>query len=363
LQTRRLGRSNLQVSQIGFGGTWISELSADEAVAVVRRAYELGINYFDTAPLDGDSEEKIGLALQDVRNKCVIATKTASRTKKESLNEVKCSLKRLRTDYIDILQLHGIDDEKTLAKAIGTGGSLQTCKEAQREGFVRFIGITGHKPRVLKMAVKSGEFDTVLVPINVVTRQALEELLPTAKANDVGVVAMKPLSAKTSNLITCLYQPSLSLLSNEPELKALLGESKPEMATNALHYVLSKGVSTVIVGVSNISEVESAAKAGQNFNRLRTEEEERFSFNLGSYCRDCGACMPCPRGVNIAAALRFLSFYSTYGMKNWSRKLYGGLEVKADKCSGCGECEHKCPYKLRIQEMLQKAHRDLQVSV
>jgi uncharacterized protein len=359
LLTRRLGRSGLQVSQVGFGGTWISELSIDEAVAVVRSAYELGINYFDTAPLDGDSEEKIGLALQDVRDKCVIATKTASRTKKESLAEVQSSLKRLRTDYIDVLQLHGIDDEKTLAKAMGTDGSLQTCKEAQREGLVRFIGITGHKPRVLKRAVESGEFDTVLVPINLVTRQALEELVPVAKAHDVGVVAMKPFSAKTSNLVTCLYQPSLSLLSREAELEVLLGKSKDEMAENALRYVLSQDVSTVITGLQSISEVEAAAKAGKNFNRLTAEERERFSFELVDYCRDCGGCMPCPSGVNIPAALRFHSFYATYGLKNWASKLYGGLKVRADKCNSCGECELKCPYKLSIQKMLENAHRDL----
>ncbi len=356
---RRLGRTNLQVSQVGFGGTWISELSSDEAVAVVRLAYELGINYFDTAPLDGDSEEKIGLALQKVREKCVITTKTASRTKKESLTEVQNSLKRLRTDYIDVLQLHGIDDEKTLAKAMGADGSLQTCKEAQREGLVRFIGITGHKPRVLKIAVESGEFDTVLVPINVVTRQALEELLPAAKAHDVGVVAMKPLSAKTSNLITCFYQPSLSLISHEPELEALLGKSKDQMAENALRYVLSQDVSTVIAGLRSVSEVEATAKAGKNFDRLTAVEKERFSFELGDYCRDCGECMPCPRGVNIPAVLRFHSFYSTYGLKNWAGKLYGGLEGKADKCNNCRECEPKCPYKLSIQKMLEKAHRDL----
>jgi predicted aldo/keto reductase-like oxidoreductase len=362
LHTRRLGRSGLQVSQVGFGGTWISELGAEEAVAVVRRAYELGINYFDTAPLDGDSEEKIGLALQDVRDRCVIATKTASRTKKESLTEVQSSLKRLRTDYIDILQLHGIDDEKTLAKAMGTEGSLQTCKEAQIEGLVRFIGITGHKPRVLKKAIESSEFDTVLVPINILTRQALEELLPAAKAHDVGVVAMKPFSAKTSNLITCLYRPSLSLISDEPELKALLGESKLEMATNALRYLLSQDVSTVIAGVKTISEVETAANAGKNFRRLTTMEKDRFSFELGDYCRDCGACMPCSRGVNIPAALRFHSFYMTYGLKNWARKLYGGLEIKVDKCNRCGNCELKCPYKLSIQNMLEKVYRDLQSS-
>ena len=361
MQKRRLGRTNLQVSQVGFGGTWISELSTPEAVKVVRKAFDLGINYFDTAKLDGDSEEKIGAALQDVRDKCVIATKTGSRTKKESLEDFKNSLKRLKTARLDIIQLHGIDDEKTLAKAMGADGSLQTCKEARKQGLVDFIGITGHKPRVLVKAVESGEFDTVLVPLNVVTRQALEELLPAAKAHDVGVVVMKPLSAKTSTLITCLYQPSLSLVSDEPELRALLGQSGDAMVNNALRYVLSQDVATVIPGLKSVSEVETAARAGEQFKGLTAEEQKRFNFNLGaSYCRDCGQCLPCPQNINVAAILRFLALYEVYGLKGWAKKLYNGLEAKADACTKCGECEAKCPYRLNVAKMLEKARRDFQ---
>ena len=359
MDKRRLGRTNLSVSQVGFGGTWIAELGREEAVKVVRHAFDLGINYFDTARWDGDSEEKIGAALQDVRSQCVIATKTGSRTKKESMADFAVSLKNLRTDHIDILQLHGIDDEKTLEKARSPDGSLQTCKEARREGLADFVGITGHKPRVLAKAVVTGEFDTVLVPLNVVTRQALEELLPVAKTHDVGVVAMKPLSAKTSNLITCLYQPSLSLVSAEPELKALLGESADERVNSLLRFVLSQDVAVVIPGLRSIAEVEVAAKAGREFKGLTPQEKTLFSFELGDYCRDCGACMPCPQNINIPAALRFHSFYETCLLKEWARKLYGGLEIKADKCTLCGECEPKCPHKLPIQVLLQKAAQNL----
>jgi predicted aldo/keto reductase-like oxidoreductase len=330
-------------------------------VKVVRRAFDLGINYFDTAKLDGDSEEKIGAALQDVRDKCIIATKTGSRTKKESLEDFKNSLKRLKTDRLDIIQLHGIDDEKTLAKAMGSDGSLQTCKEARKQGLVDFVGITGHKPRVLVKAVLSDEFDMVLVPLNVVTRQALEELLPAAKAHDVGVVAMKPLSAKTSTLITCLHNPSLSLLSDEPELKGLLGKTKYSMVNSALRYVLSQDVATVIPGMKNIREVETASKTGEEYRGLTSKEQETFDFSLGAnHCRDCGQCLRCPQGINIAAILRFHTPYSDYGLKAWAKKLYAGLEVKADICIGCEECDHLCPYKLHVTEKVKKAHLELQ---
>jgi aryl-alcohol dehydrogenase-like predicted oxidoreductase len=133
MQERRLGRTNLQVSIVGFGGTWISEIDKPTAVNVVKRAFELGINYFDTARWDGDSEEKIGIALKDVRDKCIIATKTGSRTKRESLEDFKNSLKLLQTEHVAIIQLHGIGAEKTLEKAMGPNGALQTCKEAQKK--------------------------------------------------------------------------------------------------------------------------------------------------------------------------------------------------------------------------------------
>jgi uncharacterized protein len=360
LDKRRLGRTDLQVSQVGFGGTWIAELTAQDAISVVRCAFDLGINYFDTAKLDGDSEEKIGIALQDVRDKCVIATKTGSRPKRESLDDFQSSLKRLRTDWIDIIQLHGIDDEKTLTKAMGADGSLETCKEARREGLVDFIGITGHKPRVLAKAVETCEFDTVLVPFNIVTRQALEELLPVAKAHDVGVVVMKPLSAKTSNLITCLYQPSLSLVSDEPDLKDLLGVTADEQVNNALRYVLSQDVSVVIPGLKSICEVETAAKIGQEYKGLTPEEVERFNFELTERsCRDCGLCLPCPEKINIPAILRFYAFYETYDLKEWAKKLYSGLDTKADKCTRCGDCEPKCPYQVPISNKLKQVQQNL----
>jgi predicted aldo/keto reductase-like oxidoreductase len=360
LQKRRLGRTDLQVSIIGFGGTWISQISMNEAKKVVRRAFELGINYFDTARLDGDSEEKIGAALEDIRDECIIATKTGSRTKSESLADIKNSLHRLKTNRLDLIQLHGIDNLKTLTKAMSPRGSLETCKEARSKGLIDFIGISGHKPHVLIKAIETNEFDTVLVPLNVVTRQALEELVPLAKDLDIGVAVMKPLSAKTSNIITCLYTPSLSLLSDEPELKALLGQDRISMVRNALRFVLAQDVSVVVPGLKSIGEVEAAAKVGEEYRGLTRDEEKRFWVRLGrDYCRDCELCMPCPQNLNIAAALRFHTLFDVYGLINWSKKLYKGLEVGVENCTKCGECEPKCPYKLPIINKLHKAQIDL----
>ena len=346
---------------MGFGGTWISQLSMDEAVNVVQRAFELGINYFDIAKLDGDSEQKIGAALKDVRDECVLATKTASRTKRESLADFKTSLRRLKTDRLDLIQLHGIDDEKTLSKAMSSDGSLEMCKEARSEGLVDYIGITSHKPRVLIRAIETNEFDTVLVPLNVVTRQALEELIPLAKELDVGVAVMKPLSAKTSKLITCLYRPSLSLLSDEPELNALLGQDNASMVHSALNFVLSQDVSVAVTGFKSVEEVETASQVGNEYRELTSDKQEQFTVQFGDqHCRDCGLCLPCPQNIDIAAVLRFHTLYAAYGLKNWAKKLYSGLEVDAAECTECGECEPKCPYGLPIVSMLKDAQTCMQ---
>lgn len=361
MKKRRFGRTGLRVSVIGFGGTWISQLNLDEAVKVVRRAFELGINYFDTAKLDGDSEEKLGLALREVREKCVLATKTASRTKSESLADFKSSLRRLQTEHLDLIQLHGIDDSLTLQKAMDPGGSLEMCKKARSEGLVDFIGITGHKPRVLIEAIKTNEFDTILVPLNVMTRQALEELIPLSKDLDIGVAIMKPLSAKTSKLITCLNKPSLSLLSDEPELKALLGQDIPSMVQKALSFVLSQDVSVVVTGLKSIEEVEIAAQVGNTFEELSNEQKNHFITKPNDfYCRDCGLCLPCPNNIDIAAILRFYTLYTTYGLKNWAKKLYNGLEISVDDCTECGACVPKCPYRLPVVSVLQKAKEAFQ---
>jgi predicted aldo/keto reductase-like oxidoreductase len=188
----------------------------------------------------------------------------------------------------------------------------------------------------------------------------LEELIPLAKDRDIGVAVMKPLSAKTSKLITCLYTPSLSLLSEEPELKTLLGQDKISMVSSALRFVLSQDVSTVLPGLRSTEEVEVAAKVGEEYRSLTNDEKKHFRVRLGrSYCRDCGLCLPCPENIDVAAVLRFYTLSATYRLANWAKKLYAGLEVKAENCTGCGECEPKCPYNLPIISALQKAHQDL----
>jgi predicted aldo/keto reductase-like oxidoreductase len=362
-----LGRTNIQVSIVGFGGmhiypsSYLPEMSYLDGVKVVRRAYELGINYFDTARGygNGESEERIGAALEDVRDQCVLATKTGSRTRKESMDDIKESLHRLRTDRLDIIQLHGIDDMETIEKAMGSGGVLESCKEARTKGLVDYIGITGHRPNVLAEAIKTNEFDTVLVPISVLTRQALEILIPVAKDLDVGVVVMKALAFKISNIMTWAYAEPLGLFPDETYLKGFLGKDRNTRVRNALRWVLAQDISTIALGQRSVEQVEFAAKIGEEFNGL-TAEEERFTVKRKiEYCRDCGLCLPCPQGLNILAILRIYDLAFGYGLRDWAKKIYRSLPVKAESCNECGECKPKCPYNLPIMNMLKDVSKAL----
>jgi predicted aldo/keto reductase-like oxidoreductase len=158
-----------------------------------------------------------------------------------------------------------------------------------------------------------------------------------------------------------LYDPSLSLFSNEPDLKALLGEDTNSMVHSALRFVLSQNVSVVVTGFKSIEEVETAAQAGNNFRKLTKDEKNRFDSHFGkNYCRDCGLCLPCSQNLDIAAILRFYSLSTVYELKNWAKKLYRGLEVNVNNCTECGECEPKCPYNLPIISILKKVKRCLQ---
>jgi len=352
MQKRRLGRTNLEASIIGFGGWPIAHLKKEEGIKVVRSAFELGINYFDTARGYWDSEEKIGPALEDVRDGCILASKTHLYTKKGAEAYLRQSLHNLRTDRIDIIQLHGVIGE-TLEKAMGPEGAMEALKEARSRGEIDFIGVTSHYPSTLIKAITTGEFDVILVPLNVATRHAADDLIPLARKLDVGVAIMKPFGGD-------------NFIQQCPEFGSLLGTNKSEMARRALRFILAHDVTTVVPGLGSIEEVEAAANVGEEPEGLTMKSENIFQTNFEEpYCRNCGTldvcnlCQPCPEILNIPAVLRFYECYRRYGMREWAREQYRRLITKVDGCSKCGECEQRCPYNLPIMNMLQEAEKIL----
>lgn len=358
MEKRRLGRTGLSVSVMGFGGIPIIEASRKSAVRTVRRAFELGVNYFDTARAYGDSEDKIGEALHDVRDRVVLATKTHQKTKEEAARAgLKHSLRNLRTDRVDLVQLHGIDDEKTLDNALAPNGSLAALKEAKSAGIIDHIGITGHRPYVLAKALRTNEFDTVLVPLNLITREATEELIPLAKQLDIGVVIMKPFGGIDLN-----YAERDSRAPNPKVFDKIFGGRGVEKARRALRFVLAQDVATTVPGLRSRQEVEYAVAVADKFRGLSKSEKKRYRFGElppEPFCRECGLCVPCPEGINIPAALRFEKYANFYGLRAYAKEQYQRLNTKADGCTQCGECVKKCPYHLDVVSMLKGAHEAL----
>jgi predicted aldo/keto reductase-like oxidoreductase len=359
MKKRRLGRTNLNVSVIGFGGEWVIPSSVEYACKMYERALDLGITYFDAARIYGNVEEKLGMALEDVRDKVVIATKTHHLFDPDAARVgLKQSLRNLRTDRVDIVIVQHIDNEKTLEQFMGENSALSVLKEARSQGKLDFIGLSGHKPYVLAKAIRTGEFDMILAPFNIINREVTEELLPLAKKLDVGVASMKTFGGPDQRFI----QFELSkIVPEKAEFNRIFGEGNTR-TERALRYVLAHDVHTAVCGLSTIEEVESAAKVGEKFTSLTQKEKAEVRFGElppSPFCRDCGLCLRCPEGLKIPLILALDKYFTYYGITDWSREVYERLAVKVDSCSKCAKCEPKCPYELPVIEMLDRAHERL----
>ena len=206
METIRLGKTEMMVSRLGFGGIPIQRVSGDEAVAVVSRCLELGITFLDTANAYTTSEERIGKAISERWQGLIIATKSTSRTSEGVESHLKLSLKRLGVESIDLYQFHGVDDSKTLNTILAPNGPMAAIEEAKRAGVVKHIGITSHSMETAKEAVKSDRFETIMFPFNMVRYEAAEELLPLAREHDVGFIAMKPLAGGKLDNVTLAFK-------------------------------------------------------------------------------------------------------------------------------------------------------------
>lgn len=334
----RLGRTNLEVSRLGLGGIPMMKIEAHEAEAVIDAALAGGINFAETGAGYGDSEARLSRALRTNRDNFVIASKTIDRSAPGMARDIEQSLERLKTDYIDIYQIHTLKTGDELKEIFAPGGAMEALREARKRGRIRFIGISGHRPALLKKALATGEFDTIQVPVNVVDREAEEELLPYARENDIGIIAMKPVCGGM------LDEPALGI-----------------------RFCLNTVADVVLVGMKNTAEVEANLETMRSFTPLSEAEEEDLLFQatqLGEeFCRRCDYCQPCPNSVPIPKILWLSNYHRRYGDRDpWIEEDYMALEIDATGCQECGECEQKCPYDLPIRAMLKEAHRELKPS-
>lgn len=327
-----LGKTGLKISRMGFGGIPIQRIDAQGTKELIHKMTDAGVNYIDTARGYTVSEEYLGYALEGVRDKFVLATKSMARTKEAMTADIEKSLGNLRTEYIDLYQVHNPSMEQ-LEQVMNEGGALEALKEAQAAGKIRHIGLTAHSVAVFERALELDWVETIMFPYNIVESQG-EELIARCKEKNIGFIAMKPLAGGAI-----------------------------ENASLAIRYICANdNVTVVIPGMAEEKELEQNLRACLDESPLSEEEQKEIAGireQLGSnFCRRCNYCAPCTAGINIPSVFLFAGYLERYDLGDWARDRYDSLAVKASACVGCGECETRCPYQLPIREMLKKCAQE-----
>ena len=329
MEYRSLGKTGLRISRMGFGGIPIQKIDAEGTRELARELLKAGVNYIDTARGYTVSEEYIGYALEGIRDQFVLATKSMARTASGILADVETSLKNLRTDYIDLYQIHN-PSAKDLEQVLAPGGALEGLQEAKRAGKIGHIGITLHSAELFRKALDFPWVETIMFPYNLVEDQG-EEMIRACGEKNIGFICMKPLAGGAI-----------------------------EDGTLALRFIAQNpDVTVVIPGMEAVSQLTENAEAVSRKEPL-TEEElrkiEEIRKTLGThFCRRCNYCAPCSVGIPISGVFLMEGYLSRYGLEQWARARYDGLGKYASDCVECGLCEERCPYHLPIREMLKTA--------
>lgn len=320
-----LGKTKIVVGRVGFGALPIQRISKDEAKVILLKAYASGINFYDTARGYSDSEEKLGYALSHVRENIVLASKTSATTSKEVKGHLQISLEKLKTNYIDIYQLH---NPSSLPDPEDPDSSYYALLEAKKKGYIHHIGITNHKADVAAEAVKSGLYETLQFPFSLLCSKIDQDLVSLCKEKNVGFIAMKALSG--------------GLISNVPAAFAFLWQYDNVIP---------------IWGIQKMSELEEFITLEKNPPAIDKDmwaaiEKERIGLQ-GSFCRGCGYCMPCPVGIPISTAARISLLIKRAPYMGFLKDDFKEQMDLVKDCIGCGQCIDKCPYSLNTPELLK----------
>lgn len=353
MEYRALGETGMAVSVLGFGGIKLPKAGPEEAARALNRALDLGVNFVDTARGYNDSEAKIGRALAGRRDEFHLATKTVARDAQAARADLETSLRQLRTDYVDLWQLHSVSDERRYEEVMAPGGAFEAAVEAREEGTARHVGITIHRCHAtMRRAIASGLFETVMLAYSLLDQERVADgILPLAQRQGTGVIAMKALSG--GMLTTPGGDDGAPLPGGDPVVRA------------ALRCILSdERVATVIPGMTRVYEVEeNVATAKLPLPMAASEREEAFrlvgslrrGYRYGQLCLQCGYCQPCPQGVEIPAILRAADIYRNYpeNLRGMGLDLFRQVRTKPDQCGDCGQCEEACPAGLNIRDQLR----------
>ena len=330
MKTIPLGSTGLIVTKTAMGCLPLQRCEKDYAVRLLQAAYEGGIRYFDTANAYTDSEEKIGLALSDVRETIVLSTKSQARNREGVLAHIENSLKMLRTGHIDLFQFHNVPE---MPDPGDPEGAYAGALEAKRRGWIDHIGVTTHRVGVAEECIASGHFETLQFPFSYISSERDLALADKCKAAGMGYIAMKGLAG--------------GLLTNARACHAFMKQYD--------NVVPIWGIQTF----EELAEWLAVAEEDPDMDEALAEAIRRDRQELaGGFCRSCGYCMPCPVGIEIRNCARMdrllrRSPWRQYFTPEWQAKMN-----KIEDCLGCRRCASRCPYQLDTPNLLKYMLKD-----
>lgn len=325
-----LGKTKITVNKNGFGALPVQRVSVEEAGTLLKKAFNHGITFFDTARAYSDSEEKLGLAFEGIREKIYIATKTAADTAEGFRRDLEESLRLLKTDYIDLYQFHN----PAVCPKPGDGSGLyEAMLEARERRTVRHIGITNHRLHVAAEAVESGLYETLQFPFSYLASEKELELVEACKAADMGFIAMKALSGGLITNSAAAY----AYLAKFDNVLPIWGIQREHELEEFLSYIDNPPVMT--------EELEAVI------------EHDRKEL-LGEFCRGCGYCMPCPAEIEINTCARMSLLIRRSPSAGHLTEASQNMMMKIKDCLHCGQCSSKCPYGLDTPALLERNLKD-----
>jgi hypothetical protein len=328
LKTIDLGRSGLKVSEVGCGCIPIMRVGMEEAKAVIRRCFQLGIRFFDTAHVYSDSEEKMGSALESVRDEVVLATKVWAKDAAGAAKELAMSFDRLKTKRIDLIQCHNVSNQPDLDRVMGPGGAYEVLAQAKAEGKVRAVGLSSHNPDIAAKAIRTGKFATLQFPFNFIEDDPQEKVFPVAREWGVGLIAMKPLGGGLLDRADLCFR----FLQQFADVVPIPG----------------------IQAVEEINEIIGHYQERRPLGQGDREQMQRIRSELGGrFCHRCEYCMPCEQGVQIPKVLLIKSQVRRFSPKQLAFMAKEAV-ASVEQCADCGECVEKCPYHLPVPDMLKE---------
>lgn len=326
---KELGKTGLQISEMGIGGIPIQRADVNAAKVLLGAAADMSVNFLDSARAYSVSEAYLGEALEGIRERFIIATKSGAKTKEDMQRDVDISLKNFRTDHIELYQFHN-PNPAGLQQIMAPGGALEALLEAMKAGKIGHIGVTLHSKELFQQVLEYDWVESVMFPYNIVETQA-EELIAACDEKDIGFICMKPMA----------------------------GGALDDADVAMRFLAQNEHISVVIPGMAAIEELRQNVAAYSDKSPLTDAEQAKIHQlrnELGNnFCRRCNYCAPCTAGISIYSVFLFEGYLTRYNLVDWANGRYNAMEKTASDCIGCGICETRCPYGLPIRDMMQKA--------